>query len=162
MAKELNYSADLQIDPDALDVELLKQPGLFMKYCEISAQAKLNLDRVKENLDVLRSEMRLDIAGNPEKFGLVKVTEAAIDAVITIRPEYKDAQLRVAEAKQQADLAVSAVRAFEMKKESLQDLVRLCVAGYFATPSVPRNLNLEAAKAGLHEQAVQTMKRRTT
>lgn len=156
-----DYSKDLQIDPDALDVELLKQPGLFMRYCELSAQAKLALDREKENLDVLRSEMRLQIAGDPEKFGLVKVTEAAIDAVITIRKEYKEAQFRVAEAKEKADLAASAVRAFEMKKDSLQDLVRLCIAGYFASPSVPRQLNMEAAKAGLHEQAVQTMKRRT-
>lgn len=158
---ENNYSKDLTIDPDALDVELLRQPGLFMRYCELSAQAKLALDRSKENLDVLRSEMRLQIAGDPDKFGLVKVTEAAIDAVITIRTEYKEAQFNVSTAKQNADLAASAVRAFEMKKDSLQDLVRLCIAGYFASPSVPRQLNMEAAKAGLHEQAVQTMKRRS-
>ena len=39
-----NYKDDIEIDPNNLDLECLRQPALFLKYSELLADAKQNLD----------------------------------------------------------------------------------------------------------------------
>ena len=156
--ERLDYNKDLIIDPDALDVELLDQASRFMRYAEVQAQAKADLDRAKENLDVLHAELYMSIHADPGKFGLLKATEGSIAAAIDIRDDWRTAQATVAQAKMDCDLASAAVKAFEMRKDCLQDLVRLGIASYFATPSTPRNLGEEADRAGLRKKAADVVK----
>ena len=141
-----DYNKDLMIDPDGLDVEWLNQPARYMRYSELSAQARRDVDRAKAALDVVRATLDRDIRQHPDKFSLDKITESAVQSVLVVDPKYRTASDAVIQAQYEADLLNSAVRAFDQRKSALEGLVRLQGQGYFAAPSVPHDLALEARK----------------
>lgn len=142
------YDQDLAIDPDALDVEWLRQPARFMRYCELSAKARADVDRAKQNLDVIKATCDQAIRKNPAKYGLDKITEATVQSALFIDQSYKDGVTLLIQAQYEADLLAGAVRAFDQRKSALEGLVKLQGQGYFAAPSVPHDLALEARKRG--------------
>ena len=135
-----DYEQDLQISPDSLDVEFLRQPALYMKYAEESAKAKDRLARAKETLEVTRAEIDKAIRLTPSEYGVEKVTEGAITSTLLQLPQYQNANEAYLKAKYEADLLQAAVIAMDQKKSSLEQLARLTVAGYCAMPSEPRDL----------------------
>jgi len=139
----MNYNDDIQIDETSLDVEWLLQPGLMMKYARHAAQAELEHDRLKEALDVVKAELDNAIRTDPEAFGIGKVTEAAITGAIILHSDYKDASERYLQGKFEFTMAKNALRAFEQRKEALENLVKLHGQQYFAGPKVPRDLTWE-------------------
>ena len=143
MNKEgFNYAEELKIDPEMLDVEWLKQPQLFMKYCEESARMQMELSRAKENLNVTRAEVYASIMkAIPE--GGKKPTEAAIESQILLHDDYKKASDEFKDKVFEADVIQAAVRAFEQRKTALENLVKLHAANYFSSPSAPRELRKE-------------------
>ena len=136
----MDYKSDVEIDPDALDVEWIEQPRRFMAYAEEFAKAKANLDAAKEALDVIDAKLGLAIRAMPAAYKLDKVTESAVQAVVLLDSQHVKAAQRVAEAKFAEDIAGAAVRAMDTKKAALESLVRLHGQQYFAGPSVPREL----------------------
>lgn len=163
--KEFNYEDDLRIDPNALDVEWLEQPMLFMRYAEELAYARRSMDRKKEKLDVVRAEVDNMVRKNPNEFFEpdTKVTNSAIDAIVVTDELYKEANDELIEARLEVDLLTGAVRAMDQRKNALENLVRLLGQSYFAAPKEPRDLGVEmnkrAADAG-KEDARQKMRQR--
>jgi hypothetical protein len=143
MSKELNYEKDIRIDPEALDVEWLNQPHLFLTYARNSANMRKSLDEAKQSLDIAKAEADKKIRTNPEKYGLEKITESVVANAILIENGYKAAFQEYLDAKYEADMASAAVQAMEQKKSALENLVRLYGQSYFAGPKVPRNLTEE-------------------
>jgi len=139
----MNYNDDIQIDETSLDVEWLLQPGLMMKYARHAAQMELELDRLKETLDVTKAEVDNAIRNDPEAFGISRVTEAAINGAITLHSDYREASDKYLQAKFEFNMAKMALRAFEQRKEALENLVKLNGQQYFAGPKVPRDLSWE-------------------
>ena len=142
----MNYEKDLKIDVDALDVEWADQPGLMIKYTEISAEARMELDEAKENLGVVKATIDLAIRSNPEKFGIVKITESAIQSAITLNKDFSEANSRCLKAAYELEMAQGAVRAMDQRKQALEYLVKLHGLQYFAGPRVPRDLSKEYQK----------------
>lgn len=140
------YEVDLEIDPNALDVEWLKQPSLFFKYSDKAALARKNLDALKEEYDVYRAALDSKIRKEPEKYGLTKVTEGSIAAVITMDKTVEEFENSVNELKYQFDILTNAIRAFDQKKSALENLVKLLGMDYFSAPSSPRDLGTEWEK----------------
>ena len=139
----MDYEKDVAIDPDALDVEWLRQAGLMLQYGKYAAQAKLELDAAKEKLEVVKAELAQAIRADPGKFGLAKVTEGAVTEEILTQKSHEEASGIYLAAKYEADMALYAVRAIEQKKTALENLVRLHGQMYFAGPTVPRDLSKE-------------------
>ena len=139
----MNYEQDITIDDSALDIEWLEQPRLFMKYARHSAEASRDLDKAKENLDIVKAEIDLKIRSNPEKYGLEKVTETAIQNTILTNKQYQETNQAMLDARYEAEMAKGAVRAMEQRKDALENLVRLHGQQYFAGPKVPRDLTWE-------------------
>lgn len=139
----INYEKDIEIDGEALDKEWLRQAPLMMKYCRISAQARMELDAAKEMLDVVKAGLDKAIRENPEKYDIVKVTEVVISNTIIVQGSYTEAYGRYLQVKYEADMASGAVRAIEQRKDALENLVRLYNGQYFAGPKVPLNINRE-------------------
>ena len=142
----MNYEKDIRIDETALDVEWLEQPKLFMKYAKHSARMAQELEREKEKLDLVRAGLDKEIRTDPEKFGIAKITETAVSNTIISHPEYKEANESYLEMKYEYDIARSAVNAMNMRKEALENLVRLHGMQYFAGPKIPRDLSQEKAR----------------
>ncbi len=140
----LNYEEDVRIDPDALDIEWLRQAELMLLYTRHSANTKKELDDAKERLEVGKARIEMDIRKNPSAYGLEKITEGAIQSTIILQKELLDLSQKFAEARYENDVAIAAVRAIDQKKSALENLVRLLGASYFAGPQVPRDLSKEA------------------
>lgn len=139
----LDYEKDVKIDESALDIEWLQQSELTMKYCRIEAEARQKLDSAKLNLDIVKADLDKKIRNNPDKFDMPKVTESAISNVINAHDDYKDAEKLVNQANYDLNMAQSAVRSIYVKKDALENLVRLYGQQYFAGPKIPRNLSQE-------------------
>lgn len=140
------WKQDIEINPDALDVEWVKQASLFGEYCVTQAEAKRKVDMLKEGVEVKAAELGLKIRANPAQFGLDKVTEASVQAVILLDKEYANHLGLLHDAQYEYDVLTAAVRALDQKKSALENLVRLQGQNYFAGPSVPREIGKEWVK----------------
>jgi len=139
----MKFEEDIRIDEDALDIEWLNQPRLMLRYSKISAEAKMEMLLRKENLDLVKADLDKEIRSDPEKFGVVKITETAVSNTIISHKLYKEANTAYLQAQYEADIAKGAVSAVEHKKDALENLVRLFGQNYFAGPQVPRDLSYE-------------------
>ncbi len=153
----MDYTDAMSIDESALDVEWLDQPKRMMTYCRLAAEKKRDADLAKENIDLVKSRLRQYISAEPDKFGLVKITEASLEAGVISHPDYQQAQREFIDAKFEAEVASGAVRAFEQRKTALENLVKLHNSSYFAGPSVPRDLSSEVRKKTESDKNVSRM-----
>lgn len=140
------FKNDIEINPDALDIQWVKQASLFGEYCMEQAGARAKLDAIKERLDVKVAGLGLKIRANPATFGLDKVTEASVQAVILLDAECAKLREEIAVAQYELEVMGAAVRALDQKKSALENLVRLQGQNYFAGPSVPREIGKEWVK----------------
>jgi hypothetical protein len=125
----------LEIDLDRLEKEWVGQPLLIYDYMRQKADAGLELDRAKGNLDLVEAELDRKVRLSPEKYGLPeKPTEGGIKAAIKKRQSYQDALTDVMELRHKQDVLAAAVAALDHRKRALQGLVDLHGQGYFATP----------------------------
>jgi len=139
----MNYEDDIRIDPDILDVEWLGQPRLMMEYCVIAAEARRALDTAKESLDLVKAELDKDVRINPEKYDITKITESAVQNTIITQRKYQTANEVLSQARYDFDIANSAVRAVDQRKDALEQLVKLHGQQYFAGPKIPHDLSKE-------------------
>lgn len=139
----IQYEEDVRIDPDALDVEWMKQAELMKKYTAHAADMKKEVDEAKERLEVGKARIEMNIRKDPEKHGLAKVTEGAIQSTILLQEEYQKLVQAYTDAKYENDIAIAVVRAIDQKKTALENLVKLLSASYFAGPQAPRDLSRE-------------------
>lgn len=143
MENNQKWKQDIEIDVNALDVEWAKQASLFGEYCEAQAVARDKADRIKEALEVKAAALGLKIRSNPASYGLEKITEGSVQAIILLDKDYATTAESLANARYELDIMVAAVRSLDQKKSALENLVRLQGQNYFAGPSVPRNIGKE-------------------
>ena len=137
-----DYKKDLSIEPDALDIEWLEQPRLYMKWAEMSAKADDRAKLSKEALEVTDAKIDNEIRSSGEK-----VTENQIKARIASDERHQKALQDYNDALYKSNLYSSAVKAMEHRKAALENMVRLMIGQYFAGPKDPRDLKREYIKA---------------
>lgn len=138
-----NFRDQLTINHNALDVEWLSQPKLFMEVSEEAADARAELDRSKLRLEVREAELDKEVRTRPDHFGLDKVTESAVKSAITTHKDYIHLREEFIEQKHEVDVLSAAVAAMEQRKAALERLVILHGQQYFAGPKQPRDLDAE-------------------
>lgn len=146
MIRMLDFENDLKIEPMALDVEWLEQASLFMKYSREAIKQRSILDRKKIELDVVKAELDTAIRTNPEKYGISKITEAAISNTILQDARFKVVQEELLGLHHDLEILEAAVQAFNQRKVALENLVKLCGQQYFAGPREPRDLGKESQR----------------
>jgi hypothetical protein len=122
------------IDVNALDREWVNQPALYHKYALRLADARRKLEQVKTASEISNAELDADIRARPEKYGIEKVTEAAIKSGIMCAPAYIAASKEVIDAKHAVDVLAAAVATVDHRKRALENLVDLRLADYFSEP----------------------------
>ncbi|MCK9457303.1 MAG: hypothetical protein M0R31_08425 [Candidatus Riflebacteria bacterium] len=143
---DLNYEEDVKIDPEALDVEWLGQADLMRRYTKHSALMEKEADEAKERLEAGKARIEMEIRSNPEKYGLLKVTEASVSSAVLLQKEYQALVQEHINTKYEANVAKGAVRAIDQRKVALENLVNLFGRSYFAGPKTPRDLSSEWLK----------------
>lgn len=147
-------SSTLEIDPFALDRECIRQPRLFFAAAEIVAQKRAYADEAKSGMDLVAADLDARIRAKPEKFGIEKVTEGAINKSIQATDEYIDARKAHAKARYEADVAQALVTALEHKKSMLGHLVALQGQNYFSDVRPPTTAGKSYLDETKHERAV--------
>jgi len=135
--KKVDESSVLQIDEHNLEVEWVRQAGLYYRYAEEAAQARRQFDEAKAEQDVTKAELDQAIRSDPEEYGLERVTEAAISAAIPQQSSYQRCVEEVNGAQHAMRIADAMCRALEHKKAALTKLVDLHLASYYAEPPKP-------------------------
>lgn len=133
----LDYEKDVSIDAEALDVEWINQPRIYMKWAKLASLAEDAMKKAKENIDFVDStndkEFRNMNTG-------VKFTEAMVKAYVETHKLHEEATNKFHDAVYKYNICNNAVRAMDHKKTSLENLVRLWGGAYFAGPKEPRDL----------------------
>lgn len=154
----MDYEKDLYIDESALDVEWLGQAPLMMRYCRELAKAEKEMVRLKEKMKVEWAILDKDIRTNPADFQIIKITEAAVQSAIIMDKDYQGLSQELIEAQFEFNMLKGAVDSIKMRKDALQDLVKLHGQQYFAGPTIPRDLTFEAKQRFAKETANSTIK----
>ena len=135
---DLNYERDVTIESDALDIEWVRQPQIYMKWADKAARAEDLARQAKENMEYIAA--RLD---KMYRASLDKVTENIVTASIKGDQEYQKALQQYNDALYEADICKFVVKSLDHKKTALENLVRMWIGSYFAGPREPRDLKTE-------------------
>jgi len=143
----MEYQEDMAIDDTCLDIEILDQPELVLKYTQLCEDAKKEVDEEKEELDLLAAQIDYEVRSDPKKFGIeIKLTETVVLNTIKQAEEWQAKNKIYLTSRHTYGILKGAIKAVEHRKTSLELLVKLYNSNYFAGPSVPRDLNAERKK----------------
>jgi len=154
----MDYNEDIKINREELDLEWLRQPELVGRYSRELAQAQLELDKLEEKISIITAEKELAIRTSPEKFGLEKVTEGALKTILTADKELIGLKETLNEKKFEINILSAVLKSLEHKKKALENLVTLHGQNYFATPSIPFDINIKSIKEEQKEIAMDKIK----
>lgn len=150
---------DFEIDRYRLDDEWVKQPDLYRRYAEALADARKLLEMRKNEATILRADTELQVRKEPEKYGLSKVTEGVIKAVVDVNTDVVAADDMVIDAKHGVAVLEAAVGALDHRKRALSDLVSLHLADYYSKP-VAREDSRDAVEEMSKQKARRSQRRR--
>ena len=140
------YEKDIHIDESSIDTEWLEQPMKMFKYCALAAQTRMDLDKAKEALDIIKAEIDKEVRNSPSDYGLDKVTDKAIESITITQKNYIRVNNEYIQARYENEMVLAAVRAIDQRKDALENLVRLHGQQYFAGPKEPHNITQQRNK----------------
>jgi hypothetical protein len=129
------------IDPNKLADEWVVHSQRIFEYSMEAANARMRYEEAKRRDEIIRADVSLAVRKNPEAFGLSKLTEGLIDAIVTTEESVKESVERVIECKNELDVLTAAVTALEVKKKGLECLVQLHLSAYYASPNDSKVMN---------------------
>ncbi len=142
MKNIFDYSTDVNINSDELDIEWIKQPSLFMRYQEELVMREKIKTKAKENIEIIEAELDKEIRSLMTE-NKVKVTESLIKAEITRNEKRKKAVDDCIEKTYNYNIINGAVKALDHKKKALEKLTELYIAGYFSEPKTNSSITEE-------------------
>jgi len=149
----------LRVDMHALHIELSKQPTLYHTWADKLAKAKAEKDRLETLLKLTEAKLDQRIREHPSSYGLAKVTEPAVEKAIILSDKYQEVMGDLNEVKEEVYHLTAMVASVDAKKDVITDLVKLSLADYFSTPSVPSETREEADDALAKRVAARSRKK---
>jgi len=133
----LDVEKDLLINKHSLDAECVSQPSYYFRYAEAAQQAKHRVGELEDRLKLIIAEQNIAIRNDFITQG-TKFTESVIDAELTKDTKCMEARALLRHAQKEAATLAVAVSAFDHRRSSLDNLVKLYNSGYWAQPSGSR------------------------
>lgn len=131
---------DSAIDKHALDFEWERQPSLMEKYSRRYGDALFNRDSIKDQMELFAADTSLAVRANPQKYGLEKATDKAVESIVTKSEEYQKLQKKLRKENKNVNAYFSAQKVIEHKKSSLEFLSRHYFTGYWSDPKIPKDI----------------------
>ena len=128
------------LDKYKLDEAWLDQPKYMHKYSQQLADVRSELDQAKARRDVVLAEVELDVRKDPEKYQVSKVTEASVKVTVLKDERCQKMNARVLRMKHRVDVLQALVDSLHDRRKSIEKLVDLWLADYWAEPRVPKSL----------------------
>lgn len=152
MPKE-NFNDVLSIDKYRLNEECLSHAGIYFRYSDACADAKSQMNNASDNLALVKAQANIRIrdrhAQNNEKF-----TEALVASEIDVDEEVVKAKKEFRDAESNYQHLLVAVQALEARKAELDNLVRLAMSGFYASP-----MTSEAVQAVVNEDTSMSIRK---
>ncbi|RLC88853.1 MAG: hypothetical protein DRJ03_01035 [Chloroflexi bacterium] len=188
----MSYEEDVRIDENSLDEELMRQPQLVVQYGNIAAEKRSEKERLRELVSLVRAEAKQQLEkeralveltirrSGPEQYGVEKLTEAVVQALVNEQDRYHDAleeysdAIKTAiydysEAVKQHTAYKSAMEAFRDRRYALESLIKLQLSGFYGEVRVSggdaterREFTREAVRKTIKKDKRKTIKRRTS
>lgn len=133
------YKKQLKIDRYNLVVELERQPQLYMDWALQAARAEIETKEAENDYDLIRGEFDKKIRRDPERYGIDKITEAAVRVEAGRQIKVKKYYRKYLDALANEKILKRAEKAFQQRKGMLESLVQLNVQLHFAEPRVPHS-----------------------
>jgi len=125
----------LDVDKDDLDRECCIQPRIYMTYASELAEARLREAEAESTFKAIKATLDGLIRSNPSAYNLPdKVTETVIAHTIVLQDEYMKAQKKVNDAQYKVSLLFAMIGSLDIKRSSIENLVKLHGQNYFSTP----------------------------
>ena len=153
MDKVRIYKDDLEIDHNNLDIEFIEQPTKFAYYAEQTANAKLVFEKSKERFEVAKAMAELRIRSELELENGKKPTESVVAAHLVLDDNFSKARQEHNDDAHTYNLISISVKAFEHRKVSLENLVKLLGMNYFSSPEAPRDIDHEFENRATRKKA---------
>jgi len=134
MSDASELKKQLAIDKYALDDEWVEQPARYFYWAEKYADAVRNRDLKMKELEMVKAEVDRDIRSNPGKYGLAKVTEGAVSALLSLDESIRKLELELIDLKRDVNILSAAKDAFDQRRSALENEVRLWIALYYSDP----------------------------
>lgn len=137
-----NYAKEMQIDPEALDLEWLNHANLEVKYIDQLSELRKEVKDAEEEVKTVRSELVREAHENPQECcNSKKATGPQVEAYYRTHQDYKNAKKECIDAQDAYEVARDIKDAIHFTRtKSLENLVKLHAAQYFAGPKVPGDL----------------------
>ena len=129
--EDFNIQNDLSINRFQLDLEAVSLPSIYFRYSDAVREAKEIVSEKKDALEAVLAERNLAIREECSQSGK-KVTESSVTAMINSDKEVLEAKRELREANAVWGRLQVAVSALEVKKNGIDNLVKLYCNAYYA------------------------------
>src|SRR4030066_592112 len=139
----MNYQEAVAIDPDKLDEEIFGQPGLYMRFAELYAEAERERELLRRRLDILEAELDKEVRVSPKKFkldGIKTITEVIVKNTIQRQLDVQKINKKLINCNFELKLLSSAITALDHKKRMLEKAVDLYNGQYFTPSKTPHQI----------------------
>jgi hypothetical protein len=153
----------IEINKLRLDEEWLNQPQQFYNWSIAVAEAQFKFDSAKSELALTEAELDKEIRDDPERYGLVKTTDAVVAQTIKIQAPYTASVKAVNKARYELGIATAAVSALDQRKRALEKLVDLWTREYYsdANPRPQSEASEEFDREAVRRRGINRLRRRT-
>lgn len=137
----MSHEVDLSVNRHKLDTDLENIPNEILVWTRQAITDLETSQRAENALKHEEAQLSIDIRTNPINYGMPKVTEDTVKALIQVQQSYIDAQNVCLAAKSELLASRAVVDALEVKRSSLKYLAELSIAGYLGSTNVqPRGV----------------------
>jgi hypothetical protein len=119
----------LAIDRNRLDDEWERQPKLYREYAMDLADARYTLELAEYDLGIEKARISEDVRTDPDRYGLSKITEPAVKAILESHKTLARLEKKVLEKKHTVRMLESMVNALDHKRTSLKYITERQLAG---------------------------------
>lgn len=136
-----DFAKDLKINRYKMAEECEQHSSLYQYYADLLAEIRAKVDKAKDRLSVIESEIELDIRINPPKEP--KMTEAVVKALVQSHEVVGGYRETLTRKKEELYHLEAAVASLEHRKRQLDNLVQLLIAGYYSAPKTERKPDMK-------------------
>ena len=135
--QDYNIQSDIEINQYQLENECITMSATYYRYADLAREAKSEVSYCIDNLKIVTAERNIAIRQSLSSSNM-KVTEGIITSTVQSDGEVKIAMQKLREAEATYERLNVAVKALEIKKSELDNLVKLrCNSMYVDSPSKP-------------------------
>ena len=145
--EDFDIQTDLSINRFQLDLEAISLPSIYFRYSDAVREAKEMVSEKKDKLEAVLAERNIAIREECSQSGK-KVTEASVTALVNSDPQVLDAKKELREANAIFGRLQVAVSALEVKKNGIDNLVKLYCNAYYANKGESPNSDFKSDMVG--------------